>query len=57
MVRPGTVHKIHTVSVLIREYLHEFLKKFEMVIWDTQGPGETDLWKKLEAENLVSDSL
>jgi hypothetical protein len=42
----------------IRKYLCEFSKKFETVLMDTQGPGETDYEKKiLEAENLVSDSL
>ncbi len=25
--------------------------------WYTQDPGETDLWKKTEIENFVSDSL
>jgi hypothetical protein len=24
---------------------------------DNQGPGDTDLWKKSDVENLVSDSL
>jgi hypothetical protein len=27
-----------------------------MIAMDTQGPGETDLWKKSELQNLVSDS-
>ncbi len=40
MARPGTVRKIYTVSILIREYLHEFLKKFEMVQLGYSGAGE-----------------
>ncbi len=37
--------------------LYKFSKKLKRYIWDTQGPGETDSWNKLEALNLFSDSL
>jgi hypothetical protein len=48
----------HRCWTFIREYLREFSQK----IWDgpnglLRGPGDTDLWKKIVAENLMSDSL
>jgi hypothetical protein len=56
MARPGTVRKIHSASILIREYLHEFLKKLEMVQLGYSG-ARGKLIHENEAENLVSDSL
>ncbi len=34
-----------------------FRKNLKWSQLDTQRPGDTDLWKKPEVENLVSDSL
>ncbi len=34
-----------------------FRKKVEMILMEYSGPGHTDSWKKIEVENLVSDSL
>ncbi len=51
MAPPGTVRKIQTVSVFIREF-------FEMVLLGySRDRGKLIHEKKLEAENLVSEPL
>ncbi len=47
----------HRWQTFIRDYLREFSKKFETIpIGYSEAGGDTDLWKKPEVENLVSDS-
>ena len=51
-------------SVVNTTYKHSFViisanfwKSLKQYLWDTQGPGDTDFWKKSEAKNLMLDSL
>jgi hypothetical protein len=42
------------------EYIREFSKKFKMVLMGyslLRGPGDTDLWKKSDVENLCQTSF
>ncbi len=51
------INPCHGFSVIFAINSANFRKNLKRSQWDTQGLGDTSLWKKPEVENLVSDYL